>query len=65
MGKEKDPAELPAAERAARYHALAEDAERLARTAATDSIRDSYTLMARQWRKLADEAAEMAKRTRG
>lgn len=45
--------ELPPREKAKRYRQLAQDAEKLA-AQSRDRIRESYLLMAEQWRKLAD-----------
>ena len=47
-------ANLPPEKRAQQYRAMAEEAERCA-AAASGAIRQSYELMAQQWRKLADE----------
>ena len=46
--------ELPPKERAKRYRQLAQDAEKLAGQS-KGGIRESYLIMAEQWRKLADE----------
>jgi hypothetical protein len=46
--------ELAPRERAKRYRQLAQDAEKLAGQS-KDRIRESYLIMAEQWRKLADE----------
>ena len=46
--------ELPPWERAKRYRQLAQDAEKMA-AQSKDPIRESYLLMAEQWRKLADQ----------
>ena len=50
-----DLTRLPARERVARYKSLAADAERLAGEARAPSVRQSYLVLAEQWRQLADE----------
>ncbi len=45
---------LPPAERAKRYRALADEADRAA-AAASPAVKQSYVIMAEQWRKLADD----------
>ena len=57
--------DLPPTERAARYRALAEDAKRQGSRATSESMRDSYDMMAAQWTKLADEADELASKAEG
>jgi uncharacterized protein (DUF2252 family) len=47
--------QLPAPERAKRYRQMADDADREASRATTTSVREAYQLMAKQWRRLADE----------
>jgi hypothetical protein len=63
MEPHKDMSQLTPAQRARRYRALADDAQRLAARAASESIRDSYALMTQQWLKLAEEAETLAKLT--
>ena len=56
--------DLPRNERAARYRALADDADRFAEQVKSGAARDAYRLMARQWRLMADEAEAAEKRLR-
>jgi hypothetical protein len=46
--------ELAPRERAKRYRELARDAEKMA-ASSKNTVRQSYLIMAEQWRKLADE----------
>jgi hypothetical protein len=55
-----DISRLPPKERAAHYRRLAEDADKYAKTA-TGPIRQSYELIAEQWRKLAEEIESQLK----
>jgi hypothetical protein len=56
-----DISDLPPRERAVHYRSMAEDADGYAKRS-KGSARESYVLMARQWRQLADEADAMADR---
>jgi len=49
----KDLIDLPPEQRAAKYRALAGDVEEWAAKAATPAARESYLLLAEQWRALA------------
>ena len=49
-----DISRLSPKERAAHYRRLAQDADKFAKSS-TGAIRQSYELIAEQWRKLADE----------
>jgi hypothetical protein len=55
---------LPRDQRAARYRALADDADRFAASVKSQAAQHAYGLMARQWRLMADEAEAAEKRLR-
>jgi hypothetical protein len=55
-----DISELPSPERAKRYREMADDAERFARRS-NGTVRESYELMAKQWRRLAEETDKTAR----
>jgi hypothetical protein len=57
-----DISDLPPAERAKRYRQLADDAELEGRRA-EGAARQSYTLIAATWRRLADEIEAKLKQT--
>ena len=59
MSPADDIAKLPPKKRAQHYRAMAEEAERCAANA-TGGLKQSYELMAQQWRKLAGDAERQA-----